>query len=185
MRTPVTKEQVLKLIAKQAFNIIHRDTGVAHPVYDITSSGDYVIADEEGMRKTVEAHPEDCTCGNNPDYYIPKETLLGLIEDSKYHDFRIDLRLLNEVLADIKADYDFSVHDYVIYKSDRHIGDSRESNIRYPTGGMLVYVTSIWFDKKTSQFMMSGYSSDGTSILQVAGECWRFKGFDISKLEQK
>lgn len=150
--------------------------GNEHQVYDITDDKDFVIADEDGIRKVVEVHPEGCDCGETT-YLLPRVVMDQVINLQVKRSMQADHQLLDAFKADIfKTEDDFKKGSYVTLKSEYF--ETAEG----PRFGDLVLVHSQYRPTGVSINFIVGYTNQDRCIVMVKDEAWRYRAVDPSEL---
>lgn len=138
-------------------------------ILEVSEGHDAIIADEEGLRKVVELHTDECPCQDKE--FIVKDSEANKVKEWHRHtSFKIDFDLIEKWKHEIdpQAEPGFERGDYICYKAD----DLVLSN-QVP-GNSLIYVHAVMCDKRNGGWVFYGHTTNGSDILPVTGECWRF-----------
>lgn len=169
-----TLDNFNQLLTEEGFYLIRAADGQHTPVYGVESDGRFIIRDEEGFRKLVTAHVENCDCGEETEYCIPMAVAEHQRAKQKEIIYSADYKLLkeheNEILATNYPPY--KKGHYVVYKTDVYL-DNESSKYDLPPLGSVILVTGI-AQTGTGMYVMEGYTTAHGNIIRVDGEAWRF-----------
>lgn len=138
-------------------------------ILEVNEGHEAIIADEEGLRKVVELHTDDCPCQNKE--FIVKDSEADKVKEWHTHtSLKIDFDIIEKWkdVIDPQAEPTFGRGDYISYKDDELVIDTQTPR------NSLVYVHSVMCDKRNGGWVFYGHTTNGQTILPVTGECWRF-----------
>lgn len=173
-----TLDNFNQLLTEEGFYLVRVTDGQHTPVYGVESDGRFIIQDEEGFRKLVTAHVENCDCGEETEYCIPMSVVEHQRAKQKEIVYSADYELLKEHESEILNPYypQFQKGSYVVYADDIYL-DSESNKYDLPPLGSVILVTGIT-QTETGMYVMEGYTTMDGKIIRVDGEAWRFTQYN-------
>ena len=150
-------------------------------VLEVNNDGRLVSTDSDGIKIVYDANLKSSLEEGTDKYYISDTQGKALAEWSVMSDFAVDLRLLEANVAlfgDMDYQPDFGPGDYIVY---RKIEEGTLELQGGPNDNQLIYVRALEFQEGPKCWYFYGYTTDGSRILPVRGECWRMEKVDPDK----